>query len=77
MSDTPRQDASPEKDLHRARTSPQTRISPIWIVPIVAILIGAWLVYDNYRSRGTAITLVMTNAEGIEAGSTLIKTRNV
>lgn len=76
MSDT-QQEASPEKDLHRARTSHQTHISPIWIVPIVAILIGAWLVYDTYRSRGSAITLVMINAEGIEAGSTLIKTRNV
>jgi len=44
---------------------------------VVAILIGAWLVYDNYRSRGPQITLVMNSAEGIEAGSTLIKTRNV
>ncbi|GHE19684.1 intermembrane transport protein PqiB [Halomonas urumqiensis] len=74
--ETPRDDAS-ERDLNRAKASPQTRISPIWIVPIVAILIGVWLVYDNYSSRGPQITLIMTNAEGIEAGSTLIKTRNV
>ncbi|MFY0990206.1 intermembrane transport protein PqiB [Halomonas sp. C05BenzN] len=77
MSDTPRSDDTPERDMHRARATPQARLSPIWIVPIVAILIGAWLVYDNYRSRGPLITLVMSNAEGIEAGSTLIKTRNV
>lgn len=77
MSDTPRPDAKPDEELHRAKASPQARFSPIWIVPIVAILIGAWLVYDNYRSRGPQITLLMGNAEGIEAGSTLIKTRNV
>ncbi|WP_416136982.1 intermembrane transport protein PqiB [Halomonas sp. HK25] len=77
MSDAPRGDAASEQDLHRAKPSPQARFSPIWIVPIVAILIGAWLVYDNYRSRGPQVTLVMANAEGIEAGSTLIKTRNV
>lgn len=77
MSDAPRDEAPPERDLHRAKASPQARFSPIWIVPIVAILIGAWLVYDNYRSRGPQVTLVMPNAEGIEAGSTLIKTRNV
>lgn len=76
MSDTPRDTDAP-RDLHRARTTPQARLSPIWIVPIVAILIGLWLVYDNYRSRGPQITLIMSNAEGIEAGSTLIKTRNV
>ncbi|MDX1466010.1 MAG: intermembrane transport protein PqiB [Halomonas sp.] len=74
MTDTP---APPERDGHRARATPQARLSPIWIVPIVAILIGAWLVFDNYRSRGPQITLVTDSAEGIEAGNTLIKTRNV
>ncbi|WP_111412033.1 intermembrane transport protein PqiB [Billgrantia lactosivorans] len=76
MSDTPRDNEAP-RDLHRARATPQRRLSPIWIVPIVAMLIGLWLVYDNYRSRGPSITLTMSSAEGIEAGSTLIKTRNV
>ncbi|MCG6659651.1 intermembrane transport protein PqiB [Halomonas campisalis] len=76
MSETPRDPDAP-RDMHRAKPSPQARLSPIWIVPIVAILIGLWLVYDNYRSRGPLITLTMSNAEGIEAGSTLIKTRNV
>ncbi|MCP1314865.1 MULTISPECIES: intermembrane transport protein PqiB [unclassified Halomonas] len=66
-----------ENDLHRARPSRQTRLSPIWIVPIVAVIIGLWLVYDNYTSRGTLITLTTNNAEGIEAGSTLIRSRNV
>lgn len=74
--DTPRHDAA-SNTPHRARATPQARFSPIWIVPIVALLIGAWLVYDNYRSRGPQITLTISNAEGIEAGSTLIKTRNV
>jgi paraquat-inducible protein B len=76
MSETPRDPDAP-RDLHRARPSPQARLSPIWIVPIVAVLIGLWLVYDTYRSRGPLITLTMSSAEGIEAGSTLIKTRNV
>lgn len=69
--------ASDNNDIHRAKTSPQTRLSPIWIVPIVAVVIGLWLVYDNYTSRGTLITLTMESAEGIEAGSTLIRSRNV
>ncbi|RCV86487.1 intermembrane transport protein PqiB [Billgrantia montanilacus] len=75
MSETPREHDT--RDMQRAKPSPQARLSPIWIVPIVAIVIGLWLVYDNYRSRGPLITLTMSNAEGIEAGSTLIKTRNV
>ncbi|MBD3894431.1 intermembrane transport protein PqiB [Halomonas sp. ML-15] len=67
----------PAAPVHKAKRRRQRRISPIWIVPIVALLIGLWLAYDNYLQRGTQITLMMDNAEGIEAGSTLIKTRNV
>lgn len=66
-----------QDDTHRASPSPQKRISPVWIVPFVALVIGAWLVYDNYSSRGPEITLHLPSAEGIEAGKTLIKTRNV
>ncbi|QEA39769.1 intermembrane transport protein PqiB [Pistricoccus aurantiacus] len=72
-------DQAPNDDIssQRATTRRGKRLSPIWIVPLVAVLIGLWLVYDNYVSRGPQITLIMDNAEGIEAGSTLIKTRNV
>ncbi|WP_124551822.1 intermembrane transport protein PqiB [Methylophilus methylotrophus] len=60
-----------------ANVSKQARISPIWIVPIVALLIGLWLIYDNYTKAGKQITLSMTNAEGIEAGKTKIKVHSV
>ncbi|MYL24604.1 intermembrane transport protein PqiB [Halomonas alkaliantarctica] len=66
-----------ETNLHRAKPTPQARLSPIWIIPLVAIVIGLWLVYDNYTSRGTLITLTTDNAEGIEAGKTLIRSRSV
>ncbi|HEY0907148.1 MAG TPA: intermembrane transport protein PqiB [Methylophilus sp.] len=60
-----------------AKVSKQARLSPIWIVPIVALLIGIWLIYDNYTRTGKQITLSMTNAEGIEAGKTKIKVHSV
>ncbi len=64
-------------DPQRAERRPQRSLSPIWIVPLVALLIGAWMIYDNLSKLGPSITLIMDNAEGIEAGKTLIKTRNV
>ncbi len=64
MNDTSRD--TERDDEHRARATRQARLSPIWIVPIVALLIGAWLVYDNYASRGPVITLTMDSADGIE-----------
>jgi len=63
--------------MQRAKRVSQSRLSPIWIVPLLALLIGAWMAWDNFSGRGPLITLNMDNAEGIEAGKTLIKTRNV
>lgn len=64
-------------DTQRASRRTQRSLSPVWIVPLVAVLIGAWMIYDNLSRLGPSITLIMDNAEGIEAGKTLIKTRNV
>ncbi|WP_409307516.1 intermembrane transport protein PqiB [Pectobacterium sp. B1J-3] len=53
------------------------RWSPVWIVPIVTVLIGAWILFYHFSHQGPQITLVTSNAEGIEAGKTLIKSRSV
>jgi paraquat-inducible protein B len=52
-------------------------ISPIWLVPIVAALIGLWLVYVTLSNQGPLVTLTMIDAEGIVAGKTMIKSRSV
>jgi paraquat-inducible protein B len=49
----------------------------IWIVPIVAALIGGWLVIKGILERGPTITITFKTAEGIEAGKTKIKYKNV
>ncbi len=49
----------------------------IWIVPIVAALIGGWLVVKGILERGPTITIAFKTAEGLEAGKTKIKYKNV
>lgn len=51
--------------------------SPIWIVPVVAVLIGAWMLFHTYKNQGPSLTLLSSNAEGIVAGKTQIKSRSV
>ncbi|MBJ7220579.1 intermembrane transport protein PqiB [Brenneria sp. L3-3C-1] len=53
------------------------RWSPVWIVPIVTVLIGAWILFYHFSHLGPQVTLVTSNAEGIEAGKTTIKSRSV
>ncbi len=77
MSENGSADQPQNTDLTKATTLKASRLSPIWIIPVVAALIGAWLVVDTYLHTGPMVTLTISNAEGIEAGKTRIKTRNV
>ena len=60
-----------------AEISPIKSISSIWLLPLIAALIGLWMVYYQWSSQGTLITIAFETAEGMEVGKTKIKTRNV
>jgi len=53
------------------------QISIVWFVPLVALLIGGWLVYKTLSEKGPTITISFKSAEGLEAGKTQIKYKNV
>jgi paraquat-inducible protein B len=61
----------------QAEISERRRISAIWLVPIVALLLGIWMVIYTLRSQGPEITIVFSSAEGIEAGKTKLKLLSV
>jgi paraquat-inducible protein B len=52
-------------------------ISIVWIVPLVAILIGGFLAYKAITEMGPTITITFESAEGLEAGKTKIKYKDV
>lgn len=52
-------------------------ISPVWIVPIVALTIAVWLAVDARMKKGTRIEIVFSQATEIVAGQTLIKLKDV
>jgi paraquat-inducible protein B len=47
-------------------------LSLVWVVPIVAALLGAWVAVTRYLAEGPTITIVFDSAEGLEAGKTTI-----
>jgi len=51
--------------------------SIVWVVPIVALLIGAWLAYKTISEKGPTITITFESADGLEAGKTKIKYKAV
>jgi len=49
----------------------------IWIVPFIALIIAGWLAYQYYRDLGPQITIVFEKNEGLVAGQSHIKYRDV
>jgi paraquat-inducible protein B len=55
----------------------RARIAAVWIVPILAALVGAGIVVEQYLNEGPTIRISFRAAEGIEPGKTLIKYKDV
>nr|WP_298163780.1 MlaD family protein [uncultured Pseudomonas sp.] len=53
------------------------RVSLVWIVPIVAVLVGISLVVHNIMQAGPTITVSFATGSGLTANKTLVKYRNV
>jgi paraquat-inducible protein B len=51
--------------------------SIVWLIPLIAILIGAWLGYKAWSEMGSTIEISFKSARGLEAGKTKIKYKNV
>jgi paraquat-inducible protein B len=68
-------DAEPEFPRAVARRS--RRISIIWLLPIVALLIGAWLAWDTLSKQGPTITVQFDSAEGLQAGQSQLKYKDI
>lgn len=53
------------------------RVSLVWLVPLVAALIGVSMVIHAWLSIGPQITISFQTAAGLEAGKTLVKYKDV
>ena len=64
----------PERDVPQAKvvTRKRTRLSVVWIVPIVAAAVGVWVAVTRIMNQGPTITIVLDTAEGLEAGKTKV-----
>lgn len=52
-------------------------VSPVWFVPIVALIIAIWLAVQARLEKGAEVRITFDQASDIIAGQTLIKLKNV
>lgn len=49
----------------------------VWIVPIIALIIGGWMIYRYYARMGPEIVIYFKNSGGLEPKHSFIKFRDV
>ena len=53
------------------------KFTAVWIIPLVAIALGAWMVVYTYLNEGPEIEITFKTANSLEAGATRVKFRNI
>jgi len=76
VTDTP-QDPSESLPPPALRRPSRWQFSLIWLVPLVAALVGASLLVRAWLQAGPTITLSFKSAEGLEAGRTEVRFKDV
>jgi len=71
--DRPELKGFPEPEFRKKKR----RISIVWLVPLLALAVGGWLVYKAISEKGPTITITFKAATGLEAGKTKIKYKDV
>ena len=56
---------------------PKGNFSIIWIIPLLALSIGGWMLYQQWLNKDIVTTITFNHAKGLEPGRTKIKSRNV
>ncbi|MGZ8219904.1 PqiB family protein [Methylomagnum sp.] len=67
------------EDIPEAVPAPKRNWSPqlVWIIPIVAAIIGGWIAVHTILQRGPTATITFLTAEGLEPGKTQIRYKDV
>jgi paraquat-inducible protein B len=61
----------------RVVTKKRSRISVVWLIPILAAVVAIGIAVQRVLSEGPTISIVFRAAEGMEAGKTVIKYKDV
>jgi len=77
MTETPHNEQVP--DIPEAVAEPKRRfnLQLVWLIPIVAAIVGGTLAVRTYLQQGPTITITFKTGEGLEAGKTKIKFKDV
>ena len=75
MTDQPTQ---PGAEISTANVKQKSKaFSVVWVIPLVAALVGGWMVFQTLLDDKAKIAVTFKDAAGLEAGKTLVKLRDI
>ncbi|SFG52924.1 Paraquat-inducible protein B [Palleronia marisminoris] len=77
MSDENQHGEATEPAMERNRRGLFSRVSVVWAVPILALLISLGVAWRSYSDRGVIIEIAFPNAAGVRADETQLRYRDV
>ncbi|HEV2674695.1 MAG TPA: MlaD family protein [Aliidongia sp.] len=60
-----------------ARVRRSRLVAIVWLVPIAAFLVVVWVGFQTFADHGPTVTITFTSADGLEAGHTKIRHKDV
>ena len=73
----PHPEQQPANAIPEAVVTQRSGVSIVWLIPVIAALIGGWLAWKAFSEQGPTITISFKSAEGLEAGKTKIRYKDV
>src|ERR1700758_3033669 len=65
------------KPVYQATVRRRRRLPVMWVLPIIAVLIGAWLAWDTLSKEGPRIVVSFEDAEGLQIGQSQLKFKDI
>ncbi len=66
-----------ETIVYRPKVVEKETISFVWILPLLVLAILGWVAYESYSKKGTNISILFKNAEGLKEGVTPLEYRGL
>lgn len=68
---------APPAAVAEAVVETRRRPSIVWLIPLIAALVGAFVAWRTFSERGPEITIRFATADGLEAGKTKVEYKSV
>ncbi|UTF61295.1 PqiB family protein [Gilvimarinus sp. DA14] len=52
-------------------------VSAVWLLPLFAVILGAWLTYKHFTEAGVSIVVTFPTGEGVDAGKTEVRYKGI